>query len=377
MSAISVLHIASWFPNPQDERLGNFVEEHLRALALKQKVVILSAFENGHDAMIIKEEPFLQIQILYRKRYPLLSHYRALKKGYQYLKEQGHQFEMAHLHVTWPSGIVFLGFLKRLPFMITEHYSGYQKSRLHEWSKIAQNMARRIMNRSTLICPVSMQLGTSIEDFGVTTPQRIIGNVVDGTLFHYQKAPSPSSPFKLLHLSSLQEETKNIKGLLAGFSAALKDDDDLFLSIGGDGDLQELESKLRSAGIPSEKLRILPALSKTEVAQEMAACNAFVLFSLIENQPVVLLESLRVGRPVIATEVGGIKEFIGPEEGILVPSQKENALAQAILDLKRNYQNYQPAAIAENAAKKHSYQAIAEQFENCYTSVRLLSSGDH
>lgn len=376
MSEISVLHIASWYPNPQDERLGNFVEEHLKALKEKQAVVVLSAFEAQEEKIEIKEEPFLQIQVHYQKKWPIWSHYQALKRGYLYLMNKGHLFDMAHLHVTWPSGIVFLGFLKKLPFVITEHYSGYQKSRLHEWSRWGQFLALRIMNRASLVLPVSKQLGDSLKSFGVSTEQKVIGNVVDPKTFHYQVPEAPDTPFRLLHISSLQEETKNIKGLIAGFARALAKDEDLHLSIGGDGDLDRLKMELKRQSIPTSQYTILPALSRQEVAEVMAASHAFVLFSHIENQPVVLLESLCVGRPIIATKVGGISEFIGPNEGLLVAPKNESELAEAILSLKQNYPQYALEDLAKSAQAKHSFAAIAEEFRSCYTNVRPLDSWD-
>lgn len=369
MSEITVLHIASWYPNPQDERLGNFVEEHLKAISTQQKVVVLSAFEGDRAEVELRESPFLQVQVLYRKKWPLWSHYQALKKGYAYLLNQGHHFDMAHLHICWPSGLAFLGFLKNLPFIVTEHYSGYQSRRRHEWSRSAQFFARAVMNKAALICPVSQQLGQSLSEFGVRRPQSVVGNVVDGSLFKHQ-SPPPAVPFRLLHISSLQEETKNIKGLLRGFKAALDQDSELVLSIGGDGAIDELKANIGAANIPQENIRILSAMNRREVAEEIAASHAFLLFSFIENQPVVLLESLCVGRPVISSKVGGIAEFIGPEEGLLVPSKDEAQLASSILKMKADYAQYDSKAIAEKAAKTHSFQAIAQRFMDCYTIAR-------
>ncbi len=340
-------------------------------------VVVLSAFEHPHDEIVIQESPFLQVQVLYKKKWPVQSHYKALEKGYRHLQKMGYQFKLAHLHVSWPSGIAFQGFLKNLPYVITEHYSGYQKNRRHEWSRLAQHMARRIMNKAQVICPVSKQLANSLQEFRVNSPCEIIGNVVNTELFKYQEWKKQGPEFRLVHISSLQQETKNIKGILRAFKQALSRDPMLHLSIGGDGDLKWLQEQIDLNEIPSTKIRMLSALSREEVAQEMSQSNAFLLFSFIENQPVVLLESLCIGRPIIASKVGGISEFIGPNQGILVESEDELAVAEAILKLKMDYADYDLAGISEEAHAHYSHQAIAEEFRQLYLSVRPSIASGH
>ncbi|QNR23526.1 glycosyltransferase [Croceimicrobium hydrocarbonivorans] len=315
--------------------------------------------------------------MLYKKKWPVQSHYKALERGYRHLQKIGFQFKLAHLHVSWPSGIAFQGFLKQLPYVITEHYSGYQKSRRHEWSRLAQHMARRIMNKAQVVCPVSKQLANSLQEFGVDSKLEIVGNVVNTHIFNFQELKASDAKFRLLHISSLQQETKNIKGILSGFKKALEKDPELHLSIGGDGDIIWLNKQIEAHKIPSGNIQVLSALSREEVAQQMSRTNAFLLFSFIENQPVVLLESLCLGRPVIASKVGGIPEFIGTEQGILVESKNEEALAEAILQLKEDFRNFDLQSISIAAQALYSYSAIAEEFRQLYLSVRPSIASGH
>jgi len=371
-----VLHIASWYPNPSDERLGNFVQEHLKAINTLYPVVLLSAFEADEADFVIEEEPYFQLQVRYKKKWPVQSHYKALEQGFQHLKQIGFNFKMSHLHVTWPSGIVFQGFLKGMPYIITEHYSGYQSQRRPEWSKLAQHMARRILNSAQVICPVSKQLADSMRDFGVQSTIQVIGNVVDTEIFKYQTRSQREEQFCLLHISSLQQETKNITGLIEAFKIAQEQNSRLFLKIGGDGDTIWLNRLLEESGIPKENYQVLSAMSREEVAAEMKNCHAFVLSSFIENQPVVLLESLCVGRPVIATKVGGIPEYIGKKQGELVEPKDAISLAKAMLKIEKEYHLYDAASLAISAQARYSFQAIAEEFEQVYLSVRPSIASD-
>ena len=62
----------------------------------------------------------------------------------------------------------------------------------------------------------------------------------------------------------------------------------------------------------------------------MAAANLITLPSYMEGCPNVVLEALASGRPVVATNVGGIPEILSKECGELVPPRDAAALAKAL-----------------------------------------------
>ena len=74
----------------------------------------------------------------------------------------------------------------------------------------------------------------------------------------------------------------------------------------------------------------------TDVFDELAGWDVFVLPSRREAFPLVVLEAMAAGLPVVATRVGGIAEQILPGAGILVPPDDPQSLARAILDLVRD-----------------------------------------
>jgi glycosyltransferase involved in cell wall biosynthesis len=72
--------------------------------------------------------------------------------------------------------------------------------------------------------------------------------------------------------------------------------------------------------------RDLPAL--------LDAADGFVLGSAWEGMPLVLGEAMAMEMPVVATEVGGVRELVG-DAGLLVPARDPKALAQAMLATMR------------------------------------------
>jgi glycosyltransferase involved in cell wall biosynthesis len=62
----------------------------------------------------------------------------------------------------------------------------------------------------------------------------------------------------------------------------------------------------------------------------MDAADGFVLSSAWEGMPLALGEAMAMQKPVVATDVGGVREMVG-DEGLIVPPKSPEALAQAML----------------------------------------------
>lgn len=82
----------------------------------------------------------------------------------------------------------------------------------------------------------------------------------------------------------------------------------------GDGRLRpQLEARVRELGL-ADVVRFVGALPPDQVAEWYAKCDAVVLASFGEGIPMVLMEAMSFGRPVVATRVGGIAELV--EDGV-------------------------------------------------------------
>jgi colanic acid/amylovoran biosynthesis glycosyltransferase len=99
----------------------------------------------------------------------------------------------------------------------------------------------------------------------------------------------------------------------------------------GDGELRgEIEQKIRARGLDAH-LRITGWADGQQVQGELRQARALVLPSFAEGLPVVIMEALAMGRPVISTFVAGIPELVVDGEcGWLVPAGDVDALAAAM-----------------------------------------------
>jgi glycosyltransferase involved in cell wall biosynthesis len=98
----------------------------------------------------------------------------------------------------------------------------------------------------------------------------------------------------------------------------------------GEGPDKRLIQHMIDANHAAGYVRALPGCVFDQVAVWMAAADLVTLPSYMEGCPNVILEALACGRPVVATNVGGIPEIMSDECGMLVPPRDSAQLANAL-----------------------------------------------
>lgn len=123
---------------------------------------------------------------------------------------------------------------------------------------------------------------------------------------------------------------KAIHILLEGFASYLKGAERAArLVIVGRGPLRgELESRARALGLAD---KVVCAGFREDMPSVMGAFDVFALTSDSEGFPIVLLEAMAAGKPVVATRVGGVPELVvDGETGKLVPPRDPASVAAAL-----------------------------------------------
>jgi glycosyltransferase involved in cell wall biosynthesis len=125
---------------------------------------------------------------------------------------------------------------------------------------------------------------------------------------------------------------KGVRVLVEAFGRARERVPGLRLTLVGDGtDRPHLEAMAAPHG---DAIRFTGFLDQDAVAGMLATADALVLPSFAEGVPVVLMEAMASGRPVIATQTGGVSELV--EDGVsghIVPPGDAAALVEAIAAL--------------------------------------------
>ena len=159
----------------------------------------------------------------------------------------------------------------------------------------------------------------------------------------------------------------------------LQDDGlDARLVLAGDGELRpQLEARIRALGL-HDHVEITGWIDEAEVRRRILAARALVLPSFAEGLPMVLMEALALGRPVISTYVAGIPELVRPgENGWLVPAGNAAALTRAIEDVLTTAAHVLDAmgqAGRNRAREMHSTVAEGARLERLFVAVQEVDA---
>lgn len=107
----------------------------------------------------------------------------------------------------------------------------------------------------------------------------------------------------------------------------------LRLVLVGDGPLRPvLERQIAALGLEG-RVELAGWLDEAGVRDRLARAQALVMPSFAEGLPLVVIEAMAAGRPVIATLIAGTPELVTPDCGWLVPAGDAGALAGAMATL--------------------------------------------
>jgi teichuronic acid biosynthesis glycosyltransferase TuaC len=133
----------------------------------------------------------------------------------------------------------------------------------------------------------------------------------------------------------------------------------------GDGEDRPQIMRAIQAGNASGYIHVLPSCTFDDVAVWMSAADVATLPSYMEGCPNVVLEALACGRPVVATNVGGIPEIMDDSCGCLVPPRDAQALAHGLNSVLSRSWN------AEEISRLHgrSWNAVADEMFAIFQSL--------
>ncbi len=132
-------------------------------------------------------------------------------------------------------------------------------------------------------------------------------------------------------VANLRKEKDYPTFIMAAQQILQKRNDIRFISV-GEGNLRgELEKLVRQLGIQNFFFFLGFQENILDIIKSM---DVFVLSSMTEGLPTAILEAMSLGKPVVATSVGGVPELVrAGENGFLVPAGDYMALASSILTL--------------------------------------------
>jgi len=263
-----------------------------------------------------------------------------------------------------------------IPFVITVHGTdlmGYKKDeRYHKYARIAAEKAKKIITISHQVNRDAIELFPDFPDKFILNP-----NGFDDNIFKVKRVDKK----KLLTLFNIEIFPEKVVGFVGKFAhfkgvdvlikAARKVSDkipDVAFLLAGDGELRSELEKIKKI-LKLRNLYFLGQQNQEIVSEIYNIADVSVVPSRVEPFGLVAIEALACGTPVVATNAGGLPDFINEKVGKLVEMDNPTALANAIIDeLKNNSKKTKGKFAAVYAKKNYSWKKTLDKVIEIYQS---------
>jgi D-inositol-3-phosphate glycosyltransferase len=271
--------------------------------------------------------------------YPVLS-FKAYRKFVQVIKKCDLVHAHGHVYLSsYLAGKVAKKYKK--PFIVTQHntFIDYQSilNMLEHLNDLT--VGKSVLKRANRIITVSKETMKYVLKLGADkTKTSVIYNGVDTNYFHPVKKGESRKKLGLpknrrIILSVRRLVYKNgLDTLIESVPLLTRDNPDLLFVVAGKGPSRKLiEDRIKELGIDAN-IKLTGFVPDRLLPLYYDAADYFILPSASgEGLPLVLLEAMACGLPVIATTVGGTPEIIKHmKNGVLVPPRNPEAMAETM-----------------------------------------------
>ena len=259
----------------------------------------------------------------------------TLRKQLKRIKPAIVHSHMIHSNLISRISRAFTNGVSKPPLICTAHS-------LQEGGKVMELLAYQLTDR---FCNLTTNVSQAAVDRYVKVKNapsnkiRKVFNGIETSQFQYdeekrkakRKELNLGDKFIWLAVGRLNE-AKNFGLLLNSFKEYLTKAPNSELLIAGQGELEEFLKDIIAKESIENSVRMLGR--RTDVLDLMCASDAYVMSSLWEGLPLVLLEAASVGLPIVTTDVGGNAEIVSDKNsGYIVPSSDQAALVAAMLKM--------------------------------------------
>lgn len=293
---------------------------------------------------------------------------KLAQKCYRHVLQKYGDFDIVHAHfLPCASHGVAIKDKYNINLVATEHWSELNKNPISPYVKYLGKNTYKKVDRLISVCkPLKNRIFELFQ-----ADSQVIHNMVD-KMFEDDYTPTRSNikdGFCFLMVGSIIYR-KGIDVLIKAFAKSGLANKGVTVKVIGTyfPYIETLKKLIRNNNL-SDSVIIAPAQPKRKIYEELKRADAFVLPSRNENFSVAVLEALAAGLPVISTQTGGILECLDKSNGIVVPVEDVDALADAMIYMYENIDSYDKIMIRKNCMDRFSSKAITRQMENTYCSI--------
>ncbi len=247
-------------------------------------------------------------------------------------------------------------------------------------SRLIRMFTRHVLKYADLIYAVSKDIEHHIvKDFGISSEKiTYMPFGIDTALFAPVSNPGRETEELVLFSNRGFYPVYDVETLVRGFAVAHQNNRHLRLILKGEGPEQgRIEQLVESLGL-KDVVIFKAKTAYADVPYDYRTADIFITTSVSDGTPVSLLEAMASGLPCIATAVGGIPEWIiNGENGVLIPPQNPEALAESIARLAdaSELRGTLGTRARKTVIEAADWQAYMAKAEHDYTMLTHNSTG--
>jgi glycosyltransferase involved in cell wall biosynthesis len=335
----------------------------------------LENVKKNFEVSCVNQPDYMEIIVYYRKPsgfflirkiIHLIRYYRALKKGIQYAASP----DLIHLNVIGRQGVyaLYMHLFNKIPYLITEQWSGYHLGKFKRFSWIKKWYYRMIAKKAKKIIVVSQALKYAMQKNQLFGQYEVVPNIVDE--LKKRNTCISKERYTAIVIADMVDEIKNISGIIKVYAKLKEKNIPLsMMVVGGGKDLRKIQQLSNQLGLQNSEIRFYGRLPNEKVLQLLDEADFLIVNSRVETFSVVCIEAFMKGIPVIATKCGGPEELINQERGILVPVDDEKALLEAMIQMINEYSSYSPDKIRRYAIQNFTYDIVGRKLKEIYDAI--------
>jgi glycosyltransferase involved in cell wall biosynthesis len=190
-------------------------------------------------------------------------------------------------------------------------------------------LERIVARQADIVLCVSSDLSTRMRRIGAREVRRAIVPAPDVSAARRPPADLVDDGRPIVLAAGRLTPQKGFETLIAAAARWRGREPEPVLVIAGAGPLAgDLAARARALGV---SVRFLGR--RDDVGDLLAVADVFALPSRWEGQPLVLQEAMRAGRPIVATDVGGVRELTGDGAAVLVKPCDPAGFAESVLNV--------------------------------------------
>lgn len=399
-----VLVLTTTFPRWKNDTVPAFVYELSKRLQKDGfEIIVLAPHSYGAKKFEIMDEmKIYRFPYFYPYKYQTLaygggilpsikrSHLAKIQIPLLFLSELYYAFkiiekekiDIIHSHWIIPSGFIG-GICKKILMkrhILSEHAAGLAAL---EKLPFKNGIANFIFENSDNITVVSSYIKErlineiNLNKNGIKNNIEIIPMGVDTTIFNLNinknelKEKYGIRTENVLIFIGRIAEKKGLSYLIDAMPKIISKNSDIMLLACGDGPLRKECEKLVERLNLEKFVRFTGFITNTEKVEYLSLSDILIVPSVVaqsgdtEGLPVVLLEGLASGKPVIASNVGGMNDAIKEDNGILIEQKSSEQIAEKVLELiddKELMKNFGNHALM--TSKNYDWEVIKSKFHD-------------